>query len=88
MFEQFPIFEQLWVRCAGERIQFIDANQGVLVRRVAMKEFMLNQAGQLSKFRNILPEKIEPMHQPQGAADLTFARENLAKNLPRLPGVT
>src|SRR5437868_2994183 len=53
-----------------------------------MKEFMLNQAGQLSEFRNILPEKIEPMHQPQGAADLTFARENLAKNLPRLPGVT
>ena len=53
-----------------------------------MKEFMLNQAGQLSKFGNILPEKIEPMHQSQGAADLAFAGENLAENFPRLPSVT
>ena len=39
-----------------------------------MKKFVLHQASQFAKLRNIAAEKIDPVHQPQSAADLTFFR--------------
>ena len=34
-----------------------------------------------------MAEKIKPMHQPQGATDLAFARQDLTKNFAGLGGV-
>ena len=53
-----------------------------------MKEFVLHQASQLAKLWNIATEKIDPVHQPQGAADFAFLRQHFFENFAWRSGVT
>src|ERR1700730_1250322 len=45
-----------------------------------MKKFVLDQAGELSEFRNVSAQKIHFMHQTQRATDLPFLRTDLLEN--------
>src|SRR4030081_2509160 len=81
--EDRPVGAQLRVFCLHHLVELVDANQGVLISSVAMKKFMLHQAGELTELRNVTTEKIAPMHHAQNAADLAFARNDPAKNLAR-----
>src|SRR5689334_7645985 len=85
--EKFPVLDQLAVFRVRQRIQFVDTDQSVFVRSVAVEKFMLHQTGELAELGNILPKKIQPMHQAQGASDFSFARENTAKDFTGFPGV-
>ena len=49
-----------------------------------MEKFVLHQAGELAEFRNVTPKKIYPMHHPQDAAYLAFARNNSPEDFARL----
>ena len=57
-------------------VELVDADQGVFVRGIAMEKFVLHQAGELTEFRNVAAEKIDPVHHAQDAADLAFARND------------
>jgi len=71
--KKFPVRHQLRIFSGGERIQLVDANQSMLVGGVAMKKFVLHEAGELSELGQISPEKIDTMHHAQHAANLAFA---------------
>ena len=72
--EKFPVLDQLAIFRLRQRIEFVDTDQSVFVRSVAVEKFMLHQTGELAELGNVLPEKIQPVHQAQGASDLSFAR--------------
>ena len=72
IFEKTMISGEFGILCANKRVQFIDAEERVFVRGVAVKEFVLDQAGELSELRNVAAEKIDPVHQAQRAAHFAF----------------
>ena len=61
--EKLPVLDQLAIFRARQRIQFVDADQSVFVRSVAMEKFVLHQTGELPELGNVLPEKIQSVHQ-------------------------
>src|SRR5438067_426476 len=76
VFEQFPVTDELDILGAGQRVQLIDANQSMFVGGITMEELVLDQAGQLAKFRQITTEEIHPVHHPQDPANLSFLGNN------------
>src|SRR3954470_8478655 len=79
--EEVAIGAQFRILRLHHLVELVDADQGVLVRGVTMKEFVLDQAGELSEFRNVSSEKIDPMHHPENPANFSFARQDAAKCL-------
>ena len=86
--EQSVICAHLRIGRCAQRIQFIDADQGVFIRGVAMEKFVLHQAGERPEFRDVLPEKIDPMHHAQNRTRASFAGKNAFENLARPGGIT
>src|SRR6476659_7064443 len=74
-FEDIPIWPQFWIFCLHHLVQLIDADESVFVCGVAMKEFVLDQAGELTKLGNITAKKIHPVHHSKDPAHLAFSRE-------------
>ncbi len=72
----------------AERVELLEADQGVLVRRVTMEIFMLHKAGEGTEFRQITPEKIDLVHHAQDARDFSLAPQNARENLARRLAVT
>ena len=72
VFKQPPVGAKFWILRLHHGVEFVDANQGVFVGCVTMEKFVLHQAGELSKFRNVSAEKIDPVHHAQDAAHLAF----------------
>ena len=85
--EEPAVAPELRVFGVDQGIEFVDADQRVLVCRVAMEKFMLHKAGQPPEFGQITPEKIRLVHHAQDAADLSLARENGEKHLPGGAGI-
>src|SRR6266705_5120728 len=84
LLKEFPILQQLRVFGGDQGIEFLNADQRVFIRRIAVKKLMLNQTGELTKLRNIATEKIHPMHHAQGVSHFTFARKDLDEAFSRL----
>src|SRR5947199_9634330 len=76
LLEKCPVGTQLRIFCLYDLVEFVDADQGVFIRGVTMKKFMLHQAGELAEFRHVTAEKIDSMHHTQHQSELTFARNN------------
>src|SRR5581483_149924 len=76
IFKELSIGSQLRVLRADQCVQLVDAKQGVLVRGVAMKKFVLHEAGELPEFRDIAPEEVDPVHQAKRSADLALSRQH------------
>src|SRR4029077_18359110 len=75
-FEQATIRNQLWIGRLHQRVELVDAEQRVLISRVTMKEFVLNETGQLAEFGNVATEKVYPVHHPQDPSSITFSGQN------------
>src|SRR6266705_3205222 len=84
LLKEFPILQKLRVFGGDQGIEFLDADQRVFIRRIAVEKLMLNQTGELTELRNIVPEKINPMHHAQDASHFTFARKDLDEAFSRL----
>src|SRR4030095_16734592 len=61
-FEKVSVLDKLWIFGSRQRIELIDTDQSMFVGGITVKKLVLHQAGKLSKLRNILSEKIEPVH--------------------------
>ena len=55
-----------------DAVEFLDAHKSMLVRRVAMIKFVLDQASECAELRNIASEKAEVVHLAKDAADLAL----------------
>ena len=55
-----------------DAVEFLDADKSMLVGRVAMIKFVLDQASECAELRNIASEKAEVVHFAQDAADLAL----------------
>ena len=60
-----------------EPVQHIDTAQSVLVGRIAVEKLMLNQVGQLSKFREVATEETVSVHAPENMSYLAAVLEDL-----------
>src|SRR5205823_2824316 len=83
LFEQFSITEKLLIFGRHQVIELVDADQSVFVRGITMKEFVLNETGELSELRDISSEKIHPMHHSQDSSDISFRGYNLEEDFAR-----
>ena len=88
VFEQFPVTDELDILGAGQRVQLIDANQSMLVGGVTMEILVLNEAGQVTEFRQIAPEKIGGVHQAENSCSFPFAIEHTRENFARRLAIT
>ena len=70
-----------------ERVEFFDADQGVLVGGVAMEKLVLHEAGELPELRDVAAEKIDLVHRAQDAADLALARADREEGFARGLGI-
>src|SRR6266487_2943142 len=84
LLKEFSILQELRVFGGDQGIEFLNADQRVFIRRVAVEKLMLNQTRELTKLRNIVTEKINPMHHAQDASHFTFARKDLDEAFSRL----
>src|SRR3954469_2417692 len=62
-------------------IKFLDANQCVLIGGVLMIEFVLNETGQTSKFRNVLPKQAHLVHCPKYWGDIAPLIQDFQESL-------
>src|SRR3954465_9098654 len=60
----------------------------MLIRGVAMKEFMLHETSERSELRQVPAEKIHAMHHAKNAARFALSRKHGLKHLPRSFRVT
>ena len=81
--EQIAVAGEFRILAGDEVVQFVDADQGVLVGRVAVEKFMLHQAGETSELWQIASEEIGLVHETQDAADLTLAGEDGEEDFAR-----
>ena len=65
-----------------EPVQHIDAAQSVLVGRIAVEKLVLNQVGQLSKFREVATEETVSVHAPKNMSYLAAVLEDLFEGFP------
>ena len=86
--EQFLVGTQLRVIGVAQRIEFFNTDQGVLVGGITMEIFVLHQAGEVTKLREIASEEIDLVHHAKDARDVAFAAKNARKNLSRRFSVT
>src|SRR4029453_934346 len=70
-----------------DAVEFLDAHQSVLVGRVAMVKFVLDQARECAELRNIASEKAEVVHFAKDAADLALARKDRQERLSGDAGI-
>ena len=64
-------------------VEFFDANEGVLVSRVAVVEFVLHEAIERAELGDVAAEHAEVVHEPEDATDLAFARKDREEGFPR-----
>jgi hypothetical protein len=78
----FEVLENLLVAGVGrfggvdDPVEVLDHLDRVFVRRVAMKEFVLDQAGEPAKLGNVFAEKLDLVHPAQDAGDLSLVLED------------
>ena len=72
LLKNITVSYQFGVSDVGERIEFVDAYQCMLVGCVTVQKLMLHEAGKLTEFWNVTAEKIDPVHHPQNAPDSAF----------------
>src|ERR1043166_785219 len=84
LLENLPIKNELGILGRRQCIELVDANQRVFVRGVAMQKLVLHETSQLSKLRNVAPEKIDSMHHPENARDRAFAGQDRHENFARI----
>ena len=81
--EQIAVAGEFRILAGDQVVQFVDADQSVLVGRVTVEKFMLHQAGETSELGQIASEKISLVHETQDASDLTLAGEDGKEHLAR-----
>ena len=80
LLEQFAIRDQLRLIRHRQCIEFVDAYQSVLVRRIPVQKLMLHKAGELTEFGNVSAKKIDAVHHSQDAPHSPFVGENRFEN--------
>src|SRR5271166_3234600 len=63
---------QLRVLCIDERVQLLNANQGMFIRGVPVKKLVLHQAGQIAEFGQISSKEIHLVHHAKNVSDLAL----------------
>src|SRR5580692_377333 len=63
---------QFRVLCIDERVQLLNANQGMFVRGVPVKKLVLHQTGQIAEFGQISSQEIHLVHHTENVSDLAF----------------
>ena len=66
-----------------QRVEFLDADQRVLVRGVAMKKLVLHQAGELPKLRKIASRENRPRASSEARARLRLCGERMRWKISR-----
>ena len=72
--KELPIRNQFRISRLRQRVEFVDANQCVLVRRVTVTKLVLHKAGQLAKLGNVASEEIHAMHHSKDASHFPLLR--------------
>ena len=85
--EEIAVAGEFRVLAGDEVVQLVDADQRVLVGRVAVEKFVLHEAGEASEFREVASEKIRLVHHAQDAPDAAFAGEDGEEDLADGAGV-
>ena len=85
--KNFPVAAQFFRVLEEHGVELIDADQGVLVRCVAVVELVLDEAVERPELRHVATEKTEVVHQAENRADLAFARQDREERLPRGPRI-
>src|SRR4051794_19921071 len=88
LLEQISIRLQFRIIGLLERIQFFQTDKGVFVGGVTMEILVLNEAGQVTEFRQIAPEKIGGVHQAENSCGFPFAIEHTGENFARRLAIT
>ena len=83
LLKELLVFCELRLGRIDQAIEFLDADEGVLVGRVAMEKLVLHEAGQLAELRDVTPEEIDLVHGAQDRADLALARADGEEGFPR-----
>lgn len=77
--EEFSVGLQFGAVSVAEGVEFFDADQSVLIRRVTVKIFVLHEAGEGAELRQIAAKKIDLVHHAQNARDLSLRLRIRAK---------
>ena len=85
LLEQLAIAGEFRIVAGEQLVEFVDADQCVFVRRVAVEKFVLHEAGEASELREVAPEKIRLVHEAQNASDLALARKDGEEDFARGP---
>ena len=56
--EKLSIGHELWILRPHQRVEFFDADQGVLIGGITMKKLVLHQAGEVTELRKVTAEEI------------------------------
>src|SRR5207253_2858420 len=80
LLKNITVSYQFGVSDVGERVEFVDAYQCMLVGCVTVQKLMLHEAGKLTEFWNVAAEKIDPVHHPQNAPDSAFLSQNRSED--------
>ena len=67
--------------CVPDLVEFLEADERVLVRRVGVKKLVLHEAGHPAELRNVASQQIDLVHGTQGGGDVAALVENLEKRL-------
>ena len=57
--------------CVGDSVEFFDADEGVFVGGVLVVEFVLDEAGKLSKLGYVFAEESDLVHGPEDGGDVS-----------------
>ena len=87
LLEKITVSGEFRVLAGDEVVQLVDANQRMLVRRVAVEKFVLHKAGEASEFREVTSEKIRLVHHAQDGSDTALAREDGEEDLADGAGI-
>ena len=81
LLEKLAVMIDGWFGRFPNLVQFLDANESVLIRGVLMIKFVLHQAGQPAELRNIFPEKSHFVHGAEDRCDVSALVEDFEKCL-------
>ena len=62
-------------------IEFLEADEGVLVRCVGVKKLVLHEAGHAAELGDVAPQQVDLVHGAHGGGDVATLVENLEKRL-------
>ena len=87
LLKNLSVASKFFFRRKENAIELLDADERVLIGRVAVEELVLNEAVQRAELGDITTQDTEIMHEAQSPPDFALAGQNGEEGLPRGDGV-